>query len=288
MFERYTDGARRTIFFARYEASNLGSTYIEPPHLLLGLLREDVSLLGNLLPEVSYQAVQHEIRAFASLKGNRKVSTSADLPLDDESKLTLRFAAEEADRLNHTHIGTEHLLLALLREGRSNTAKILKDHGARLPELRLKMEELGEKRRSVAKRFPIRVRSHASDIEGTVEIRGRPWQLSYVHTVLTRCREVSWFWRKTLWTPRDVVLDRQHGLLSFDLTLVQDSANFELVKGGWKKDYCAVCRWELFESSEDVPHGMGYTNGRDWLCAECYERFFARPGFSSAAYGEIT
>jgi Clp amino terminal domain, pathogenicity island component len=288
MFERYTEGARRTIFFARYEASNFGSTRIEPQHILLGLLREDVALFESLRPKVSYRSVHQETTALTSLEGKRRVSTSADLSLDDESKRVLKFAAEEADRLNHDHIGTEHLLLGLLREGKSRTAKILKDHGARLPDLRLELEKVSESRESAAKRYPVRARSYESDIEGTVEIHGSAWRLSYIQGALARCRECSWLWQKCSWTPRDVVLDRRHGSWSFDLSLAQDAANFELMKGGWKKDYCAVCRWELFESSDDPSHATGFTNGRDWLCTECYERFFARPGFSSAAYGEIT
>ena len=82
------------------------------------------------------------------------------------------------------------------------------------------------------------------------------------------------------------MIDRKTGRFSFDLSLSADSANFELVKAGWKKDHCFICRWELFESQDD--HGIGYTNGHDWLCVECYEQFWQRPDFFSSSYSEIT
>jgi len=60
------------------------------------------------------------------------------------------------------------------------------------------------------------------------------------------------------------------------------------VKAGWKKDHCFICRWELFESKDDSDHGSGYTNGHDWLCTECYTKFWERPDFFSSSYSEIT
>jgi len=59
-----------------------------------------------------------------------------------------------------------------------------------------------------------------------------------------------------------------------------------LVKDGWKKDLCAICRWELFEAEDD--HGTGFTNGRDWLCTECYEKFWDRPDFIAGSFGNMT
>ena len=71
MFERYTEGARRTIFFARYEASQIGSAYIETEHLLLGLLREDKALFHRLLPDLDLrQSPQGRIAAFVAKRAN--------------------------------------------------------------------------------------------------------------------------------------------------------------------------------------------------------------------------
>jgi len=72
-----------------------------------------------------------------------------------------------------------------------------------------------------------------------------------------------------------VVARISDGSISRDLSLAADSTNFRLVAGGWKKDECLICRWELFCSEDDLEHGVGYTNGRDWLCTECYEKFLA-------------
>ena len=114
MFERYTEKARRVIFFARYEASQFGSPYIETEHLLLGLLREDKALTNRFLrSHASVESIRKQIEAHTTIR--EKVSTSVDLPLSNECKRVLAYAAEEAERLGHKHIGTEHLLLGLLR-----------------------------------------------------------------------------------------------------------------------------------------------------------------------------
>jgi ATP-dependent Clp protease ATP-binding subunit ClpC len=136
MFERYTEKARRVIFFARYEASQFGAPAIEPEHLLLGLMREDKTLTGRFFPraQVSIEAIRKEIEGRTLLR--EKISTSVELPLAPETKRVLAYAHEESDRLQHRHIGTEHLLLGLLREDRSMAAEILYERGLRLNAVR--------------------------------------------------------------------------------------------------------------------------------------------------------
>jgi ATP-dependent Clp protease ATP-binding subunit ClpC len=136
MFERYTEKARRVIFFARYEASQFGAPAIEPEHLLLGLMREDKSLTARFLAraQTSLEAIRKEIEGRAPLR--EKISTSVELPLAPETKHVLAHAHEESDRLQHRHIGTEHLLLGLLREERSMAAEILYERGLRLNAVR--------------------------------------------------------------------------------------------------------------------------------------------------------
>src|SRR6266404_6048518 len=109
MFERYTERARRVIFFARYEASQYGSPYIETEHLLLGLLREDRAVAKRFLDEVN---VEEGIRAEIEkhITPGEQFPTSVEVPLTPESKRALKLAAEEADRLGHRHVGTEHVL----------------------------------------------------------------------------------------------------------------------------------------------------------------------------------
>src|SRR5512138_2714336 len=135
MFERYTEKARRVIFFARYEASQFGSPYIETEHLLLGLLREDKALANRFLrAQSALESIRKQIEAHTTIR--EKVPTSVDLPLSHECKRVLAYGAEEAERLNHKHIGTEHLLLGLLREEKSFAAEILHERGLRLSQVR--------------------------------------------------------------------------------------------------------------------------------------------------------
>src|SRR2546427_4970743 len=135
MFERYTEKARRVIFFARYEASQFGSPYIETEHLLLGLLREDKALTNRFLrSHASVESIRKQIEGHTTIR--EKVSTSVDLPVSNECKRVLAYAAEEAERLSHKHIGTEHLLLGLLREEKCFAAEILHERGLRLSTIR--------------------------------------------------------------------------------------------------------------------------------------------------------
>src|SRR5258705_7420330 len=135
MFERYTEKARRVIFFARYEASQFGSPYIETEHLLLGLLREDKALTNRFLrSHASVESIRKQIEGHTTVR--EKVSTSVDLPLSNECKRVLAYAAEEAERLSHRHIGTEHLLLGLLREENCFAAEILHERGLRISTVR--------------------------------------------------------------------------------------------------------------------------------------------------------
>ena len=126
---------RRVIFFARYEASQLGSQYIGTEHLLLGLLREDKAL-GNrfLRSPAAVQSIRKQVEGHTTVC--EKVSTDGDLPFSDECKRVADYGVEEAGRLNHKHIGTEHLLLGLLREEKSFAAELLHQHGLRISTIR--------------------------------------------------------------------------------------------------------------------------------------------------------
>src|ERR1700680_3777936 len=135
MLERYTEKARRVIFWDRAHASQFGSPCIETKHLLLGLLREDKALANRFLrSSASVESIRKQIEAHTTLRD--KLSTSGDLPLSHECKRILAYAAEEAERLNHRHIGTEHLLLGILREEKCVAAEILHERGLRLNAIR--------------------------------------------------------------------------------------------------------------------------------------------------------
>lgn len=135
MFERFTEKARRAIFFARYEASQYGSKIIETEHLLLGILREDHALARKFLGEKGgAQSLRDEIEAHIT-RGER-ISTSVEVPLSAECKRVLMMAAEESERLAQKHVGTEHLLLGILREDDCFAARLLTDRGLTLACLR--------------------------------------------------------------------------------------------------------------------------------------------------------
>src|ERR1700676_4022353 len=135
VFERYTEKARRVIFFARYEASQYGSPYIETEHLLLGLMREDKALANRFLRQQgSIESIRKEIEARITIR--ERLSTSVEGPLSAECKRILNMAGEEAERLGGKHGGTEHLLLGILREEKCFGAEILMECGLRPPTLR--------------------------------------------------------------------------------------------------------------------------------------------------------
>src|SRR5258708_21793563 len=134
MFERYTENARRAVFFARYEASQYGNPYIETEHLLLGLLREDLKL-REILKDTG---IDSEIRAAVEQRISRgqRISTSIEVPLSADSKKVLLLAAEEAERL-----GQHHMLLGLLRVEDSLGAQIARGRGLKTEELREKFAQ---------------------------------------------------------------------------------------------------------------------------------------------------
>lgn len=135
MFERYTQPARRAIFFARYEARQFGSPTIDTHHLLLGLFREDLNLAARWLkPPDSIERLRRQIESRAPVK--EKVSPSIDLPLTNTCKRILAYANEESEFLAHRYIEPEHLLLGILREERCLAQEVLVERGLRLEAIR--------------------------------------------------------------------------------------------------------------------------------------------------------
>jgi len=124
MFERYTEPARRALFYARYECSHVGSISIEPEHLLLGVLREPGDLVDLIPMTIVYEVRQQLLEEATRRPPN---STSIEIPFAAETKRALEAAGRAADALRHGHIGTEHLLLALAET--ADTARVLSAHG---------------------------------------------------------------------------------------------------------------------------------------------------------------
>lgn len=129
MFERYTEDARRALFFARYEVSQIGDTVIDTEHLLLGVLRESVGIPGRLFARAG---MQHDDvrREIVARDGPREsFPTSVEIPFSVQAKCVLQLIAEEADALGHRDISTEHFLLGILREANCLAAKLLVERG---------------------------------------------------------------------------------------------------------------------------------------------------------------
>jgi len=286
MFERYTEKARRVIFFGRYEACQNGSPEIDTEHLLLGLLREDKAL-HRWLPKTDPEMVRRRV-ADAHSPERPSISTKVDLPLSAAAKRVLKFAADEAERLAHRHIGTEHLFLGLLDEEEGFAAQLLREGGADANGIRIQLTASRAKQSMPGIYESIRTRGVGSVSGGAIEIHGVRRNADRIRDEVQRCLVCNWHWDKHFWTNVDIVIARKTGRVSFDLRLVADALNFEFVKGGWRKDRCLVCSWELFESASDGDHGIGYTNGRDWLCTECYAKFWERPDFFASSYSDIT
>jgi ATP-dependent Clp protease ATP-binding subunit ClpA len=114
MFERYRDDARRAIFFSRWEAHRSNCASIEPKHILLGLTHDADSSKANQLFGLSSST--ENFRSLLGVHASPLSSTWGDIPLTNASKRILAYTAEEADKLVSKPIGTEHLLLGLLRE----------------------------------------------------------------------------------------------------------------------------------------------------------------------------
>jgi hypothetical protein len=288
MFERYTEKARRAVFFARYEASQVGSPLIDTEHLLFGLLRDNAALVRSLHLAVDLESARQQFAR--NLEPGQTFSTNVDLPLSDSSKRVLMYAAEEAERLNHRHIGTEHLILGLVRDEEFASAKLLLGSGASLETLRKRVEAPEQSQPAQGVAFAPRdytARHRPESPPNTVEIHGVRWNVEQVRAAQVRCRESFWHWERKTWTPRDVVRAKDGKTFSFDLGLAERfPEKFVLATGGWTKDYCTICRWELFETKDPI-HGAAFTNGRDWICTECHQRFIAKNFFGSA-YSEIT
>ena len=149
MFERFTERATRALFCARDEASQLGSSSIDSEHLLLGLIRDGKGLTDRLLADAGIGVDEIRDEMLRRVPARSKTSTSAEIPFSAAAQRVLQHAAQEADRLLHDSVGTEHMLLGLLSEEGNVAADVLTSRGLRLDRVRERIVELlrdGEQR----------------------------------------------------------------------------------------------------------------------------------------------
>ncbi len=142
MFNRFTLRALQVLFYARSEVSQLGASAVEPEHILLGVLDEGKGLGSRILAGTGSTLDDFRSDIVRRLISREKVSESDEIPFSASCERVLQYAAEEADRLLHNYIGTEHLLLGLLREERSAAAEVLAARGLRIEAVREAIVEL--------------------------------------------------------------------------------------------------------------------------------------------------
>ena len=135
MFERFTERARQVVVLAQDEARALGHDYIGSEHLLLGLLREEAGLGARTLAElgVTLDAARGRLR---ELVGEGESGTAGQIPFTPDGKKALELSLRESQALGHDYIGTEHILLGLVRLGDGTGVRVLDDLGVRQEDVR--------------------------------------------------------------------------------------------------------------------------------------------------------
>ncbi len=136
MFERFTDRARKVMALANQEAQRFNHEYIGTEHILLGLVKEGTGVGANVLKnlDVDLRKVRMEVERL--VKSGPELVTMGKLPKTPRAKKVIEYAIEEARNLNHNYVGTEHLLLGLLREREGVAAQVLMNMGLRLEDVR--------------------------------------------------------------------------------------------------------------------------------------------------------
>ena len=129
MFERFTERARQVVVLAQEEARELKHNYIGTEHILLGLLREQEGVAARVLESlgISFESARAQV---IRIVGSGEEVTSGQIPFTPRAKKTLELALREALSLGHNYIGTEHILLGMVRENEGVAARILLDFDA--------------------------------------------------------------------------------------------------------------------------------------------------------------
>jgi ATP-dependent Clp protease ATP-binding subunit ClpC len=136
MFERFTDRARKVMALANQEAQRLNHEYIGTEHILLGLVKEGSGVGANVLKNLDVDLRKVRLEVEKLVKAGPEMVTMGKLPQTPRAKKVIEYAIEEARNLNHNYVGTEHLLLGLLREHDGVAAQVLMNLGLKLEEVR--------------------------------------------------------------------------------------------------------------------------------------------------------
>ena len=136
MYERFTDRARKVMQYAKQEAQKFNHEYIGTEHILLGLVREGSGVAANVLQNMDIELKKLRLEVEKMVASGPELVAIGQLPFTPRAKKVIEFAFEEAKNLNHNYIGTEHLLLGLLREEEGIAARVLQNSGVKLDEVR--------------------------------------------------------------------------------------------------------------------------------------------------------
>src|ERR1043165_3191717 len=136
MFERFTDRARKAMALANQEAQRFNHEYIGTEHILLGLVKEGSGIGANVLKNLDIDLRKIRLEVEKIVQAGPDMVTMGKLPQTPRAKKVIEYSIEEARTLNHNYVGTEHLLLGLLREQEGVAAQVLMNLGLKLEDVR--------------------------------------------------------------------------------------------------------------------------------------------------------
>ena len=136
MYERFTDRARKVMQLANQEAQRFNHEYIGTEHMLLGLVKEGTGVAANVLKNLDVDLRKIRLEVEKLVQSGPEMITMGKLPQTPRAKKVIEYSMEEARNLNHNFVGTEHILLGLLREQEGVAAQVLMNLGLKLEEVR--------------------------------------------------------------------------------------------------------------------------------------------------------
>src|SRR5208282_4230593 len=136
MYERFTDRARKIMILANQEAQRFNHEYVGTEHILLGLIKEGSGVASCILKNLGVDLRKIRLEVEKLIQSGPDMITMGKLPQTPRAKKVVEYAMDEARNLNHNYVGTEHLLLGLLREQEGVAAQVLMNLGMKLEDVR--------------------------------------------------------------------------------------------------------------------------------------------------------
>ena len=174
MFERFTDRARKVMQLANKEAQRLNHEYIGTEHILLGLVKEGAGVAARVLKDLEIDLHKIRLEVERVVESGPDMVTMGKLPQTPRAKKVIEYSIEEARKLEHKYVGTEHLLLGLLREQEGVAAQVLVNMGLRLQDVREEVLELlgqtiDEEAEVTVLESPIEIQQTIRDLDAQIE-----------------------------------------------------------------------------------------------------------------------